>query len=334
MTSAKNKTDNSMIPLTIEEQHELAGIKTRYFARSMQEMDEQTCTDQLIPQILEQLYPYTESLHELYTQLSDLKTCLDSFRPFNVTQLTNLQEAFDTEYTYESNRIEGNTLSLMETELVIHKGMTIAGKPLKDHFEAVNHLEAIQYIRDIVQTKGEFTAQVLSEIHSLILQGIDRANAGCYRRGNVRIYGSRHICLNYQKVPDLMDNYFTFYATHKHIMHPVELAAEMHERLVTIHPFVDGNGRTARLVMNLILLQNGYPVTIIASDRDQRSMYYNTLETAQITQPKQDQLFKKLIADYVKKWMVTYLEFLGPNAGEEDKHKGYYFFRKISPYLN
>ncbi|MEL6723203.1 MAG: Fic family protein [Pseudomonadota bacterium] len=334
MMSATDKTDDLVIPLTMEEQHELAGIKARYFTRSMQETDEKTHTDRLIPQIVEQLYPDTKNLHELYTQLSDLKTCLDSFRPFNTAQLTNLQEAFDTEYTYESNRIEGNTLSLMETELVIHKGMTIEGKPLKDHFEAVNHLEAIKYIRDIVQTKGEFNAQVLSEIHSLILQGIDRSNAGCYRRSNVRIYGSRHICPNFQKVPDLMDNYFTFYAAHQHITHPVELAAEMHERLVTIHPFADSNGRTARLIMNLILLQNGYPVTIIASDKDQRSMYYNALETAQITQPKQDHSFRKLIADYVKKWMINYLEFLGPNAGEEDKNKGYYFFRKIAPHLN
>ena len=124
---------------------------------------------------------------------------------------------------------------------MIHQGMTIEGKPLKDHFEAVNHRDAIQYIRAIVQKEIEFDSQVLFEIHALILQGIDRAHGGIYRRDNVRIGGSRHVCPNYRKVPDLMDEYFRFYQEHKDTLHPVDLAAEMHEKLVTIHPFLDGN---------------------------------------------------------------------------------------------
>ena len=131
-----------------------------------------------------------------------------------------------------------------------------------------------------------------------------------------------------------MDEYFSWYETHKHSLHPVQLAAEMHEKLVSIHPFIDGNGRTARLVMNLILLQNGYPVTIIASDRQKRTEYYDSLEVCHLSEKNDNSRFKLLIAGYVKTWVFKYLEFLAPNTGQEDESKGYYFFKKIEPYLN
>ena len=131
-----------LAPVTVKAQQELAAIKASFISLAMRLRD----TRQM-PVDLFEIYPKTANLNELYGQLSDLQQCLDSFRPFNKAQLANLQEVFDTEYTYESNRIEGNSLTLMETDLVIHKGMTIEGKPLKDHFEAVNHLQAIEYIR-------------------------------------------------------------------------------------------------------------------------------------------------------------------------------------------
>ena len=314
-----------------EDKNRLSIIKKRFFAKSNEMMDEHRYTDNLVPELIASVYPDTTDITVLYDQLSDLKRCLDSFRPFNPMQKANLQSAFDAEYTYESNRIEGNTLSLMETELVIHKGMTIEGKPLKDHFEAVNHLQAIDYIRGLVQDNVPFDEQSLLKLQGLILQGIDPSNAGSYRRGNVRIVGSQHVCPNFYKVPDLMAAYFAFYATHKNRMHPVELAAEMHERLVSIHPFIDGNGRTARLLMNLILLNHGFPITVIASDRPQRTAYYIALETAQISQPKNDQPFKLLVAGYVKTGFVRYLELLAFNLDEQDK--GCYFFNKMAPLL-
>lgn len=317
------------IETTPEQQQELAAIKAHFISLAMRLMD----TNQ-IPIDLLDVYPETSNLDELYEQLSDLKKCLDSFRPFNTAQLANLQEAFDTEYTYESNRIEGNTLTLMETDLVIHKGITIEGKPLKDHFEAVNHLNAIDYIREVVKNQTAFDRKTLLDIHALILQGIDRSNAGSYRRVNVRISGSRHVCPAYEKVPDKMDEYFSWYASHKDSLHPVQLAAEMHEKLVSIHPFVDGNGRTARLVMNLILLQSGYPITVIASDRTRRTNYYDTLEACHLSAGSDNSRFKLLIAKYVKAWVFKYLEFLAPNMGQEDERKGYYFFKKVEPYLN
>ncbi len=234
---------------------------------------------------LTKVYPETNDLKKIYEQLIDLQKCIDSFRPINKAQAENLREVFDTEYTYESNRIEGNTLTLIETSIVINEGLTISGKPLKDHIEAVNHLQAIDFIRELVNNGRDFNRDSLSEIHRLILQGIDRENAGFYRRDQVRISGSRHICPNYMKVPELMEEYFRFYEENKDSMHPVELAANMHERLVTIHPYIDGNGRTARLVMNLILLKKGYPITVIASDKNRRSEYYNALEASHISDP-------------------------------------------------
>ena len=329
MIDQRKTPDPFTIPITSREQGKLAGIRERFISLAMKFGD----TNQMPIDWLA-VYPETSSLDELYEQLSDLKKCLDSFRPFNVAQLSNLQEAFDTEYTYESNRIEGNALTLMETDLVIHKGMTIEGKPLKDHFEAVNHLNAIEYIREVVGSRLAFDKKILLDIHALILQGIDRANAGAYRRVNVRISGSRHVCPAYEKVPDKMDEYFAWCEAHKDVVHPVRLAAEMHEKLVSIHPFVDGNGRTARLVMNLILLQNGYPITVIASDRKKRADYYDSLEAAHRSPGNDNSRFKLLVAEYVKLWVFKYLEFLAPNMELEDNNKGYYFFKRIEPYLD
>ena len=204
---------------------------------------------------------------------------------------------------------------------------------MKDHTEAVNHQQAIDFIRELVDGSEPFNKQALLDIHALVLQGLDRNNAGRYRRDRVRIAGSRHVCPNPLKIPEMMDDYFKFYETNKEKMHPVELAAEMHERLVTIHPFIDGNGRTARLVMNLILLNAGYPITVISADKNKRADYYTSLEEAQISDPRDNIKFKRLICESVKMWCFRYLNMLAPSIGEEAKTKGYYYFKKIEPYL-
>jgi Fic family protein len=116
-------------------------------------------------------------------------------------------------------------------------------------------------------------------------------------------------------------------------MHPVELSAHMHEKLVTIHPFIDGNGRTARLIMNLILLQNGYPITIINSDKGKRLAYYTSLETAQISATKDNTEFQMLVGEYVKEWLFKYLNMLAPSINEDSQNKGYYFFKTIEPHI-
>ena len=317
----------SNVKMTSEEKKQLRKLKDNFNLLFINLMDE-TDFDLL------KVYPNVNNIAELHLQLIDLKKCLDSFRPFSKEQLVNLQESFDIEYTYESNRIEGNTLTLMETDLVIHKGMTIDGKSLQEHQEAINHQDAIHFIREIVQSNIPFNEHTLLKIHTLILQGIDRSNAGVYRRDRVRISGSRHICPNPIKIPELMTGYFDFYEKNKNSMHPVELSANMHEKLVTIHPFIDGNGRTARLVMNLILLQNGYPITIINADNKRRTEYYTTLEIAQTSSTKDNTEFQMLVGNYVKDWMFKYLNMLAPSINQESQEKGYYFFKKIETFIN
>lgn len=279
------------------------------------------------------IYPETNDIEILCEQLTDLKICLDSFRPLSAVQTAHLNEVFDTEYTYESNRIEGNTLTLLETDLIINKGMTVAGKKMQEHLEAVNHKNAIEYIRDIVNNNKAFSEETLRKIHAIVLVGIDFKNAGNWRTDRVRIVGSSHICPNPVKVPTLMAEYFEYYEANKNKLHPVILSAAMHEKLVTIHPFIDGNGRTARLIMNMILLSHGYPITIISSENKARDEYYKTLEMAQTSADKDNSEFIRLVQRCVKKWLFVYLEMLSGSIGDDSKDKGYYFFKKIESQL-
>lgn len=168
-----------------------------------------------IPFDLITVYPDTDDSNTLKEQVNDLKKCLDSFRPLSPSHAENLRQAFDTEYTYDSNRIEGNSLTLQETDLVIREGLTIGGKPLNDHLEAINHKDALEYVRELAQGKKEITEERVLDIHNMILRGIDRINAGQYRTDRVRISGSRHICPNPLKVPDLMKDCFKQYKIEK-----------------------------------------------------------------------------------------------------------------------
>ena len=218
----------------------------------------------------------------LLKTVDDLKTKWQNSLPIEETQKRKLKEHFAIEYTHESNKIEGNTLSLQETFLVISKGLTIAGKPIAEHLEAINHGDAIEFIEELVDNKMPFNEHALKSIHNLILKGIDRKNAGVYRSVSVRIGGSKHIPPEPLELNHLMQDYFLHYNAQKDVMHPVLLAAEMHERLASIHPFIDGNGRTARLVMNLILQQHGYSTAIFKGGLANRLEYYEALEAVQL----------------------------------------------------
>lgn len=277
------------------------------------------------------IFPQTEIISELIIQVDDLKKCLDSFRPLSLTQANNLQEALDVEYTYDSNRIEGNTITLSETALILKKGITIQGKSVKEHLEVINHNDALEYIKELSQGKIIYSEEQLLKIHSLILQGIDRYNSGFYRRERVFITGTRYIPPNPLKIPQLIKEYFEYFEKNKEILHPVILAADMSEKLVTIHPFIDGNGRTSRLIMNLLLLQAGYPITIISSENKNRAEYYNSLQTVQLQEnPEQFRLF---ILQSVKYMLFRYLDAVSLNGDEEEQEKGLYFFEKIKPYI-
>lgn len=231
-----------------------------------------------------------------------------SKKPLKGTHLEKIKEFFNIAYTYESNRIEGNTLSLQETHLVVNEGLTIGGKSMREHLEAVNHSEAAIFIEELVQNKEDLTSKVLMELHYLILKGIDRENAGRYRSVPVRISGSSHTPPQPYLIDKLMEDYFLNYNQQKSKLHPVILAAEMHERLASIHPFIDGNGRTSRLVMNLILLQNGYTIANLKGDNASRIAYYKALENVQVHNNPEP--FYNLVANAVKESLEQHLDMV------------------------
>lgn len=208
------------------------------------------------------------------------KQQLDTYRPMSQALLHNLESWFNIELTYTSNAIEGNTLTRQETVVVLEKGITIGGKTLKEHLEVINHEQALSFIKTLVDKNG-ITESELLHIHAIILGGIDNANAGRYRDIAVRIAGSSTILPNPLKIPYLMTKFFKeiFDSTY----HPVTKAARAHYELVTIHPFIDGNGRSARLLMNLILIQNGYPPAIVRTQ--DRLRYLKLLELSQTGGP-------------------------------------------------
>jgi Fic family protein/DNA-binding XRE family transcriptional regulator len=248
----------------------------------------------------------SKNLLSILKEIDALKAKLDQFRQFDSYRIA---QALELEYTFESNRIEGNTLTLRETDLVINEGLTISGKSMREHLEAINHQEAIGYIKHLMEINNSLNEREVLSIHNLILRGIMPEDAGKYRRVQVMIKGSSFMPPQPFMVSKEMEDFYIWYETNKNSLHPIILAAELHERLVTIHPFIDGNGRTSRLVMNLILLQNGYVIANIKGDYDNRMRYYNALETAQTKNNKED--FLLFVAQIEKESLERYLEIIG-----------------------
>ncbi len=244
-------------------------------------------------------------LKTILDEIDTLKAALNKFRELDSFRIT---QALELEYTFESNRIEGNTLTLRETDLVINEGLTISGKSMREHLEAINHVEAVAYIKQLIERNFSFNERELLSVHNLILRGIIPEDAGRYRKVQVMIKGSSHMPPQPFLVQKQMEDYFLWMEENKNKLHPVILAAEMHERLVTIHPFIDGNGRTSRLIMNLILLQNGYVIANIKGDYETRIKYYQSLETAQTSGNKED--FILLVAQIEKECMQRYLDII------------------------
>jgi Fic family protein/DNA-binding XRE family transcriptional regulator len=247
----------------------------------------------------------SKNLQNILDEIDALKIKLNQFRQFDSFRIA---QALELEYTFESNRIEGNTLTLRETDLVINEGLTISGKSMREHLEAINHVEAIGYIKQLMERNFPFNERELLSVHNLILRGIIPEDAGRYRRVQVMIKGSSHMPPQPFIVAKEMEDYFIWFEENKSKIHPVILAAEMHERLVTIHPFIDGNGRTSRLIMNLILLQNGYVIANIKGDYETRMNYYKTLETAQTSNNKED--FLLFIAQVEKECLERYINII------------------------
>jgi len=242
---------------------------------------------------------------KILSRLEEKKAFLDKNRPLPKPVLLKLREQMIVEGTYNSNAIEGNTLTLKETRLILEVGLTIAGKSMREHFEATNHRDAILFLEKIIKKHGIKEEDILA-IHGLIMKNIEKETAGIYRRGQVRILGVPFLPPNYLKVPRLMDDLLEWISRNSEKLHLIELAALAHYRFVVIHPFYDGNGRTARLLMNLILMRGGYPfVIVLANDRKR---YYNALAKAD----KGDFYpFINLMAQFVEKSLDLFLSAMG-----------------------
>ncbi|OGH05276.1 MAG: cell filamentation protein Fic [Candidatus Levybacteria bacterium RBG_16_35_11] len=243
-------------------------------------------------------------MNDLLSKLTQKKQKLDSFRPLSLALVNNLDEWFKVELTYTSNAIEGNTLTRKETALVVEEGITVRGKTLKEHLEAINHAQALDFIKDFVGKKREdLTKRELLGMHGLILKKIDDDDAGKYRNVAVRIKGTDVILPNPLKVPELMDSFFEWLHG-KNNDHPVKIAADAHIKLVSIHPFLDGNGRTARLLMNLLLMQKGYPPALVR--KEDREAYIDSIQKAQLNNNFKD--YYKVIYKAIDRSLDIYLD--------------------------
>ena len=239
-----------------------------------------------------------------FDEVDELNKELNSKRPISKDTLKSLKESINLEWTYNSNGIEGNTLTLRETQVVL-EGITVGGKSIKEHLEVINHEKAILFLDDLVKDKEIINEWNIKNIHQLILKDIDDVNAGRYRTENVTIKGAVHVPPDYLMVPELMEMLVLKYK-HWDKYHPIIKAALLHGELVKIHPFIDGNGRTSRLVMNLSLMNSGYLPVIIKKEK--RLDYYNALDKAHTTGDYTD--FVKLVNKLEIEMINKYLELL------------------------
>jgi Fic family protein len=215
---------------------------------------------------------------KIYARILTKKKALDNLRPLPIQLLNKLWEQMQIEFTYNSNAIEGNTLSLRETQLVIQEGITVHGKSLREHLEAKNHPDAINYIEKLAQEKTAITQNDILKVHALLMRGIDDQNAGKYRTGQVRITGATFTPPPAEKIPTMTNQLLQTLEQNPDELRPIEQAAYFHHKFVSIHPFIDGNGRTARLLTNIMLMENGYPFTVLL--KVDRPKYLRTLSEA------------------------------------------------------
>ncbi|WP_452223238.1 Fic family protein [Lacinutrix chionoecetis] len=221
---------------------------------------------------------YREDLNSTFLRLEDKVLHLNKIRPFPNAALLKIREALLIEWTYNSNSIEGNTLSLRETQMVLQEGVTIKGKSLREHFEAKNHEHAINYLYTLVKPDYKLNSKDILSLHGLVLRTIEDGFAGRLRNAGVRISGANFVPPNAIKVSQLLDELVDFVNTNPLQLNSIEMATVFHHQFVHIHPFFDGNGRTVRLVMNLLLMKHGFPPAIIL--KNDRSKYYAALNQA------------------------------------------------------
>lgn len=224
-------------------------------------------------------------MRHLLSSILKKKEQLDAARPLPKHTLRTLQEKLFLEWTYNSNAIEGNTLTLNETKVVL-EGITVGGKTLREHLEVINHRDAIRYIEEIISDQEPLSEWQIKNIHRLVLKGIDDSYAGVYREEQVFISGAAHIPPAGFLIKEEMENMMDWYRDEGSHINAIERGAMLHVIFVGIHPFIDGNGRTARLLLNLELMKAGNPPVIIKVEN--RLAYYEALDKAHTTKDYRD----------------------------------------------
>lgn len=246
----------------------------------------------------------TSGLHPLLNRIDQLKADLSQFRPLTPAETDALRQEFIVEHTYNSNAIEGNTLTLQETQLVL-QGITIDQKPLKDHLEAVGYKEAYEYVEQLAREQREITLYEICAIHSLVLA--DRQeDRGRWRRVPVRIAGALTTPVQPYQIEPMMSALLADMDSLYRGMHTVEKVALFHLRFESVHPFIDGNGRTGRLLMNLQLIQAGYPpINVKFADRRR---YYETFDD--YARSGSPEAMTALIAEYLEQRLQSMTDIL------------------------
>lgn len=243
-----------------------------------------------------------KSKESILSQIDRKKVELDSKRPLTEGEAARLNEEFIVEYTYNSNAIEGNTLTLRETDLVL-RGLTIAQKPLKDHMEAVGHKEAFEFVSELVRDNVPVSESIIKQIHYLVLAD-KKDDRGVYRRVPVRIMGAQHEPVQPYLIQPKMEEFLQNYSESKE--HIITKLARFHIEFEGIHPFIDGNGRTGRLLVNLELMKAGYPPIDIKFTN--RIAYYNAFDEYHVKHNLS--AMEGLFAGYINARLDLYLKML------------------------
>ncbi|MGK9185221.1 Fic family protein [Priestia filamentosa] len=241
----------------------------------------------------------------MFEQIDRKKVKLDTLRPLPKYTLKSLREKLLLEWTYNTNAIEGNTLTINETKVVL-EGITVGGKTMREHLEVINHRDAIAYVEEIVQKGEPLTEWQIKNLHRLVLKGIDDEYAGVYRDQQVFIAGARHTPPAPYLIKEQMEQLSNWYDNEAQKLHPVERGAMLHAIFVGIHPFIDGNGRTSRLLLNLELMKAGFPAVVIKVEN--RLAYYEALDKSHTTKNYHD--FIQLIVKEVEDSLNLYLSAL------------------------
>lgn len=275
------------------------------------------------------IYPIQMDIDDMAEQtraIEGKKRVLDKSRPLSPAAVKRLETDFSLEMTFNSNAIEGNTLTLHETDMVLRRGITIGNKTLREHFEVRNHEKAILFLRNAIAKREKFSKELILNLHREIMREID-PDAGLFRRSQVRILGANHIPPNFLKVERLVDDLINWYYANEKKLPAWLLAATVHFQIAHIHPFADGNGRTARLLMNLVLMQKGYPPAVIL--HVDRKKYYRVLREADAGRRKN---FNAFVARAVDRSLSIWLNAL--STGKQAEKRGFITLKEAATHTD